>query len=120
MTAAADARLPEPAKRARVLFICGSVNQTKQMHQISAELGDEVDPRYTPYYCDGGLEVMRRAGMLDFTILGAPWRRDCVAYLEQNRLPMDLRGAQGPYDLVLTCSDVVVPRNVRGTRLLLV
>jgi hypothetical protein len=119
MIVAADARLPEPEKRPRVLFVCGSINQTKQMHQIATELG-AIEARYAPYYCDGLLDVMRRAGMLNFTILGAPWRRDCMEYLERHGLPVDMDGAEGNYDLVITCSDVVVPHNVRGTRLLLV
>lgn len=104
---------------ARVLFICGSVNQTGQMHQIASALPD-VEARFTPYYCDGLLDVMRRLGMLGFTILGAPWRRDCMDYLQAHRLPVDMNGSDGAYDLVLTCSDLVVPRNVRGSRLLLV
>ena len=119
MTVAAHARLPEPGRRPRVLFVCGSINQTKQMHQIAAELGP-VEARYAPYYCDGVLDLMRRAGMLNFTILGAPWRRDCMDYLERHQLPIDMDGAEGGYDLVLTCSDVVVPHNVRKQRLLLV
>ena len=119
MTVVADARLPEPGRRPRVLFVCGSINQTKQMHQIAAELGP-VEARYAPYYCDGVLDLMRRAGMLNFTILGAPWRRDCMEYLERHQLPVDMDGAEGHYDLVLTCSDVVVPHNVRQQRLLLV
>jgi hypothetical protein len=89
------------------------------MEQIAAEL-TEVEARFTPYYCDGGLEWLRRAGWIDFTILGRPWRADCVAYLESHGLTMDYAGAAGPYDLVVTCSDLVVPRNVRGTKLVLV
>jgi hypothetical protein len=116
---AADAIFPESEKRPRVLFVCGSINQTKQMHQIAAELGN-IDARYAPYYCDGILDLMRRAGILNFTILGAPWRRDCMDYLKTHELPVDMDGASGPYDLVLTCSDVIVPRNVRSQRLLLV
>ena len=119
MTVAAHARLPEPGRRPRVLFVCGSINQTNQMHQIAAELGP-IEARYAPYYCDGVLDLMRRAGMLNFTILGAPWRRDCMEYLERHQLPVDMDGAEGHYDLVLTCSDVVVPHNVRQQRLLLV
>src|SRR5215471_2673319 len=105
--------------RPRILFICGSVNQTSQMHQIAREL-PEAEARFTPYYCDGALEIMRRLGLLGFTILGAPWRRDCLAYLRQHALPVDLDGTEGGYDLVLTCSDLVVPRNVRKGRLVLV
>jgi hypothetical protein len=119
MTVGADSRPGALETRPRVLFICGSINQTKQMHQIAGELG-AIEARYTPYYCDGPLDLMRRAGMVNFTILGAPWRRDCVEYLQGHGLPIDLDGAEGGYDLVLTCSDVIVPHNVRSTRLLLV
>lgn len=105
--------------RPRVLFICGSVNQTTQLHEVARQL-PEFEASFSPYYCDGFLEGLRRAGVLGFTILGTPWRRDCVEYLERHRLPIDLNGARGPYDLVVTCSDLVVPKNVRGQPLVLV
>jgi hypothetical protein len=89
------------------------------MHQIACQL-PEVEARYAPYYCDGYLDVLRRLGMLNFCILGAPWRRDCMEYLERNNLPVDMDGSEGNYDLALTCSDLVVPQNVRTQRLLLV
>src|SRR5262245_57376478 len=101
------------AKRPRALFICGSINQTTQLHQIAQEL-PVVEAHYTPYYCDVVLEIMRRLGMLNFTILGHPWRRDCMGYLERHALPVDLNGAKGPYDLVVTSSDVIVPLNIRS------
>src|SRR5262249_36563821 len=40
--------------------------------------------------------------------------------LREHALPFDERGRRGPYDLVVTCSDIVVPRNVRGARLVAV
>lgn len=119
MTAAPALPLPDESQRPRALFICGSINQAKQMHQIAQQL-PELEARFCPYYCDGVLELMRRAGWLNFTILGAPWRRDCLDYLQGHGLPIDMDGATGPYDLVLTCSDLVVPQNVRSQRLLLV
>src|SRR5438876_991575 len=36
------------------------------------------------------------------------------------RLPLDLGGQSGPYDLAITCSDMVVPGNLRGRPLVLV
>ena len=89
------------------------------MHQIARQM-PELEARFTPYYCDGLLELLRRAGLVEFTILGASWRADCVSYLQQHRLPIDHAGAEGGYDLVVTCSDVIVPRNVRGNRIVLV
>jgi hypothetical protein len=55
--------------RPQVLFVCGSINQTTQMDQIAAQL-PECDAWFTPYYCDGLLDLLRRAGALEFTILG--------------------------------------------------
>lgn len=116
---AAAAAPPQP--RAKALFICGSVNQTKQMHKIAAEL-PELDAHFTPYYCDGHLEVLRRLKLCDFTVLGWPWRKDCMRYLRRNGLPMDFEGRryQDEYRLVVTCSDVVVPQNIRGKPLVAV
>jgi len=96
----------------RILFICGSLNQTTQMHQVAREL-PEFEPAFTPYYCDGLLELTRRAGLLEFTILGEKLRARCLAYLRREGLPIDLGGRAGRYDLAITCSDLLVPRNLR-------
>jgi hypothetical protein len=103
----------------RALFVCGSLNQTTQMHAIAREL-PEVSPAFTPFFCDGILEVLRRAGRLEFTVAGEKLKRRCLDYLRAHQLPVDERGVRGPYDLVLTCSDLVVQRRLRGQRLVLV
>jgi hypothetical protein len=105
--------------RRRVLFICGSINQTTQLHQIAQRLPD-YDCVYTPYYADGVLEIARRAGGLEFTILGDKLRRRCLEYLQRHALPLDLWGQGGGYDLVVTCSDLVVPRNLEPYPIVLV
>ena len=103
----------------RVLFICGSINQTRQLHQISMHLPD-VDASFTPYYCDGVLEIIRKSGILDSTILGDKLKDRCLAYLRTYDLDIDDRGTHGPYDLVVTCSDLIYPRNIRNTPCVLV
>jgi hypothetical protein len=103
----------------RALFICGSVNQTKQMHAVSAAL-PELDAAFTPYYCDGVLEWMRRAGLCERTIVGRKWRKECLRYLRRHRLPVDPEGRRGGYDLVVTCTDLVMPRNIRDKPVVLV
>jgi hypothetical protein len=107
-----------PARK-RVLFICGSMNQTTQMHQISVHLS-EYEQAFTPYYCDGLDEVFRKLGLLEFTIIGDKLASRCRRYLEEHRLPIDYQGRNGPYDLVLTCSDVYVQKNIRGSTIVLV
>jgi hypothetical protein len=99
--------------RLKALFICGSVNQTQQMHQVALAL-PECDAFFTPYYADGIVEQLRRVGLTDFTILGWPWRKKCMRYLRRHGLPMDHEGRRlgNAYDLVVTSSDVIVPKNV--------
>jgi hypothetical protein len=101
------------------LFICGSLNQTTQLHAIAREL-PEIDARFTPYYVDPLLDVARELGWLEGTIAGERLTRRCLGYLHRERLAIDPGGRRGGYDLVVTCSDVVVPKNIRGIPLVAV
>lgn len=105
--------------RKKILFICGSINQTTQMHQIAREL-PEHEHAFTPYYVDGWLELCRRAGFIEFTVAGNKLRRRCEDYLCRHDLRIDPHGKSEDYDLVLSCSDLVVPRNLIGKRVVLV
>jgi len=103
----------------RILFICGSMNQTTQMHQIAAHL-PEYEQAFTPFYCDGLDELFRRRGWMEFTIIGDKLASRCRTYLKEQNLAIDYQGKSGPFDLVLTCSDVYVQRNTRKTPIVLV
>jgi len=105
--------------RPRALFICGSRNQTTQLHQVANEL-PEVEPLFTPFFVTGVYELLREWGMLDFTIAGGHWREECLTYLRDHRLAIDVRGESYDYDLVVACQDLVVPRSVRNKSLILV
>lgn len=105
--------------RKRILFICGSMNQTTQMHQVSRHLTEYVQV-FTPYYCDGIDELYRRLGLMEFTIIGDKLAGRCRRYIEENGLAIDYRGKNGPYDLVLTCSDVYIQKNIRKNKIVLV
>ena len=107
------------ARKPRVFFICGSLNQTTQMHQIAAELPDCV-PSFSPYYGDAFLTRLRRLGLVEQTIGGNKLRTRCLDYLHAQGLDVDMDGQRGGYDLVVTCSDVIVPKNVRRLPLLVV
>jgi hypothetical protein len=107
------------SRRRKILFICGSLNQTTQMHQIAQQL-PELDHAYTPFYSHGYIEALRRAHCLEFTPLGFKLRRRCLDYLDRHGLPIELHGAAGGYDLVLICQDLTVPRNTRKVPLVLV
>jgi hypothetical protein len=105
--------------RKRIFFICGSMNQTTQMHQISKHLSD-YEHSFSPYYCHGFDEILRRLGLIEFTIAGNKAVGRCRAYLRNQGLLIDYQGRNGPYDLVVTCTDVYLQKNIRGNRIVLV
>jgi hypothetical protein len=106
-------------RRKRILLICGSHNQTTMMHEVGTHLGQH-HCAYSSYYSDGLLRWFSQRGYLDTTVLGVQHRARANEYLRRHRLTVDEGGKQGNYDLVVTCSDLLVQRNVRGKPLVLV
>jgi hypothetical protein len=95
------------------------MNQTTQMHQISRHL-TEYEQAFTPYYCDGVHEAMRRLRLLESTIIGDKLAERCKQFLQSEDFAIDYQGRRAPYDLVLTCSDVFLQKNIRHNRIVLV
>jgi hypothetical protein len=95
------------------------MNQTTQMHQVSEHLR-EYEHSFSPYYVHGFDEILRRLGLIEFTISGKKLAGRCRRYLQDHGLPIDYRGRNQPYDLVVTCSDVYLQKNIRDNRLVLV
>lgn len=108
-------------KKKKILYICGSMNQTTQMHKISLELS-EYDSYFTPYYSLGYwyIQISRRLGLMDFSILGGQAKSNTIKYLKENNLNLDLEGKKNDYDLVFTCSDMLIPKNIRDKKIILV
>ncbi|MFA6440591.1 MAG: hypothetical protein WCX28_14890, partial [Bacteriovoracaceae bacterium] len=104
----------------KILFICGSKNQTTQMHQIAEHLMEDYDCFFTPYYASGHVELMRRVGLTEMTILGNRFVEQCFHYFSDHQLSADYRGMQHDYDLVVTCADLVVPKNILNKKIILV
>ena len=103
----------------RALFICGSLNQTTQLHAVATQL-PECRAFFTPFYATGVVNLPRHAGLFENTILGNKLRQRCLDYLEQHELAIDLFGRNGPYDLVVTCTDLFIPSNLQGAKLVVV
>lgn len=103
----------------KILFICGSLNQTSMMHQISRYFG-EHECYFTPYYADGFINFVVSLGYLNFSILNGPFRKNTERYLRDNNLNIDYRGVSHNYDLVYTCADLIYPRNIRDKKVILV
>jgi hypothetical protein len=102
-----------------VLLICGTLNQTKAMLQIGAQL-TEHHCYYTPFYCDGHLLRAANRGQLDFTVLAGPLRERSMRCLHEAGVPIDERGEGGSYDLVVTCTDLIIQQNIKNRRIVLV
>jgi hypothetical protein len=103
----------------KILFICGSINQTTQMHQIAKAL-PEYETWFTPYYSDGFEKVLYHARLAEMTVMGNKLIQRCLAYLQHHELPIDKGGIKYDYDLVVTCSDLVVQKNIRHKKIILV
>ncbi len=89
------------------------------MHQISKHLTG-YDCYFSPYYGDGLIKYLSKKGMLDFTVLGGQFRQKTLNYLTENNLDIDEEGCRFDYDLVITCSDLLIPRNIRRKKIVLV
>ena len=103
----------------KILFICGSLNQTTMMHKIASKLSDH-EYYFTPFYADGLIGLLARVGFLKNTILGGRHRRNTMKYLKEQQLPLDMHGKKGHYDLVLTGSDAIIQKNIRSSRIILI
>src|SRR5215471_10835398 len=102
-----------------ILLICGTLNQTKAMMAIGDELADH-NCYYTPFYCDGHLLRASQRGQLDFTVLAGPLRERSFNYLRRAEVPIDDRGEARSYDLIVTCTDLILQDNIEGKRIVLV
>jgi len=103
----------------KVLFIGGSLNQTTMMWRVAQEL-PEYDCWFSSYYADGVVKYLAERGILDFTILGGGAARATDAFFVEKKLQSDYRGKRNDYDLVVTSSDLIVPKNIRNKPIILV
>ena len=105
--------------RKKILHIGGTLNQATQMHQIADEL-PEYDHFFSPQYSDGLLRVVQRWGWLDFTTPGRPWVERIHQYIQSHHLQEDFGGESRDYDLTLIATDLIVPKNILGEKIILV
>lgn len=106
--------------RKKILFICGSMNQTTMMVKIARHLLDQYDCWFTPYYTDGYIRLLEDQQLLEWTVAGNRHKSRAEAYLRSEGLRVDLRGQRNDYQLVLTCSDLVIPKNILRSKIILV
>ncbi|MCB0726567.1 MAG: hypothetical protein KDD00_03840 [Ignavibacteriae bacterium] len=105
--------------RKKIIYMCGSLNQTTMLHRIS-EFLPEHEHYFTAYYSDGAERVAARMGILDFSVLGGKFRQQTETYLKKNNLNIDYRAESHDYDLAVVCSDLIMPKNLRKKKMVMV
>jgi hypothetical protein len=89
------------------------------MHKIAQQL-PECDAYFTPYYASGPLWLMTKLKMLEFTIMGGTFKQKTLDYIKAHNLNLDYEGKNDNYDLVFTCQDLIVPRQIKKFKTILV
>lgn len=103
----------------KILYICGSLNQTTSLYKISQALPPH-QAFFTPFYVDGVLAFFDKLGALDFTPVGGVARGMTLDFLHSHNLTVDYRGEAHDYDLVVTSQDIFVPKNILHRRVVLI
>lgn len=101
----------------RILFITGSLNQTTQMHQIADELPD-YDCWFSQIFTDSPLVnfFLRKTSLLGGTALSGQFKRNSENYLRSHDLQIDYGAKLHNYDLVVYCSDMLIPARMRNNK----
>lgn len=102
----------------KALYLIGSPNQTTQMHRVAQLLEDEYEAYFSQLYYDGWMRGfynwLLRHQILTGTIVQGHIKEKADKYLAENALRNDFenRVFGHDYDLVVCCSDIVVPWNI--------
>src|ERR1039457_4338923 len=89
------------------------------MHKISLHLTD-FNCWFSPYYSDGIVGFFAKTSVLNFSILGGQFRHSTEEYIMANKLKPDIGGRDRHYELIITCSDLIIPRNILNSKIILV
>jgi len=106
-------------KNKKILFVCGSMNQTTQMHKISREL-PEYEAYFTPFFATGFLGFLDKLKLVEYTILGGKVKQSAFNYIRENNLNLDYRGKNDDYDLVIISQDITFPSNLKKFKTILI
>jgi hypothetical protein len=102
----------------KILFIVGSPNQTNQMHQISEYLKEDYDCWFSQFMPDTWYErYFLKKGWIDTTILGGNFKKKADQYIREHGLQNDYMAVKNQYDMTVFCTDLIVPRKLRNTKM---
>jgi hypothetical protein len=101
----------------KILFTTGSMNQTIQMHEIAREL-PEFDCWFSHLFSDSPLinAAIKHTSLIDGTIMGNSFRLNSEKYLRTRGAQIDYMAHLNDYDLVIYCSDLLIPKRMQSTK----
>lgn len=105
-------------RRKNIICFVGSLNQTKQLHQISKFLEDEYNVYFTQIFGEGWFyRAIAESGIMDHSVFGlhSTFTKVSREYIRDHGLKYDYRAnSKGIYyDLALLSTDLIVPRMFR-------
>lgn len=103
----------------KILFIGGSMNQTKQMFQVYLHLKNDFDCYFTPFYTNNVIGIfLKWAGYFDNTILAGKIFENTMSFFKYHELNIDYKAQKNAnsYDLVYMCTDMLVPSNIKNAK----
>jgi len=104
--------------RKKVLFICGSVNQTSMM---APDIGAFYRVRlFFHSILYRGFSRCFHEKIFGFLHSRGKYKELTLEYLRSNDLAIDYMGAANQYNFVFTCSDVMIQKNIRNKKIFLV
>lgn len=103
----------------KILFITGSINQTTQMHQIANNLSD-FECWFSQIFVDSPLLqwLIDNTELLSKTVVSGQFKENSEKYCLENGLKMDYKAKLNRYDLVVYCSDMIIPDRMLQTKTL--
>ncbi|MFD1257667.1 hypothetical protein ACFQ3S_12735 [Mucilaginibacter terrae] len=101
----------------KILFMTGSMNQTLQMHSIATKLA-EFDCWFSQLFTDSFLmnSVFNKTNLLNSTVMADQFRKNSEKYLRGHGLQIDYGAKLNHYDLIVYCSDMIIPERTRNTK----
>jgi hypothetical protein len=105
--------------RQKILFITGSINQTTQMQQIATELS-EYDCWFSQIFVDFPpfQWLIDNTDLVSKTVLSGQFKENSEKYCLEHGMKMDYKAKLNRYDLVLYCSDMIIPDRMLQTKTL--
>jgi hypothetical protein len=101
----------------KILFITGSINQTTQMQKIASQLPD-FDCWFSQIFVDSPLSqwIIENTQLASKTVLAGQFKENSERYCLENNLRIDYKAKKNQYDLVVYCSDMVIPDRMLQTK----